>query len=195
MRCVSCWLFHVFLCTSLHETSTLPTTVQPVVALAFLAYCAPRRRVGDGCRYERVRRFDVTSQPRERQEECHSYVVDAAAVGGRGHTTPMQQSPQSIKGAVASSLPTMSTTTSTMITIRTSTTAHPHLRRRRSSLTQATSPMSVVRSSGSLTLAGDAIGAGTYSNSRMRRGSCSDYTSSEAASKVQAPSFRCVFLS
>ena len=142
--------------------------------------------------------------------------------GEEGQTTPMQQSPQSIKGAVVSSIPMTTTTTTTCTTsTATTTTAHPRLRRRRSSLTQATSPMNAIRSptraagnalhhhlqivptatsrsrSGSLSVAGDAMGAGTYSSSlvgRMRSGSCSDSASSEAASKVLAPSFRCVFL-
>ena len=145
--------------------------------------------------------------------------------GEEGQTTPMQQSPQSIKGAAVSSLPTTTTTTATTTTTTTATTTQPRLRRRRSSLTQATSPMNAIRSptraagnalhhhlqivpaatsrsrSGSLSLAGDAMGAGTYSSSlvgRMRSGSCSDSASSEAAgfagaSKVLAPSFRCVF--
>ena len=138
--------------------------------------------------------------------------------GEEGQTTPMQQSPQSIKGAVVSSIPMTTTTTTTTATTTTTTTAHPRLRRRRSSLTQATSPMNAIRSptraagnalhhhlqivptatsrsrSGSLSVAGDAMGAGTYSSSlvgRMRSGSCSDSASSEAASKVLAPSFRC----
>ena len=125
---------------------------------------------------------------------------------GEGQTTPMQQSPQSSKGAVALSLATTSSLSSSSMTT-TTTTAQPRLRRRRSSLTQATSPMNAIRSpvraagnalhhhlqivptatsrsrSGSLSL-GDAMGA-TYGSSlvgRMRSGSCSDSTSSVVSS-------------
>jgi len=107
-------------------------------------------------------------------------------------------------------------------------TTYPCLRRHSSSLTQATSPMNAIRSptrtagselhhhlqivptstersrSGSLSLAGDAMGAGMYGSSLvgwMRSGSCLNSTSSEAVglggvSKMLEPSsFRCVFLS
>ncbi|KIM39519.1 hypothetical protein M413DRAFT_192538 [Hebeloma cylindrosporum] len=112
-----------------------------------------------------------------------------------GQTTPMQQSPQSMKGGVATSSSASSSTTTT------TTTTQPRLRRRRSSLTQATSPMNAIRSparsaaaaarsrSGSLSLAGavDAMGAGTYAG-RMRSGSCSDSVSNSLAASTSSSS-------